>query len=132
MEPDGNTRAYIDLAGVRAVVRSPHLGKLTHVRFRLSDMGDDGCREIVASGILKRLKMLDLMHGRVSDEGANLLAGSPDVRSLDLLEISYNRLTTSGISALTKAGVAKVQATNQYDPNQDDEEQEYLWMGDME
>jgi uncharacterized protein (TIGR02996 family) len=131
LEPDDD-RAYINREGVRAVLRSPHLGKLTHLQFRLSDMGDKGCEEIVNSGVLKRLKMLDLMHGCVSDEGAMALATSPDIRNLDLLEISYNRLTEAGISALTKAGIAKVQATNQYDPDGNPDELEFLWQGDME
>src|SRR5262249_29020215 len=68
-----NFGAYITLAGVRALVRSRHLRSLTHLRLRLSDMGDAGCAEIVRSGILKRLKMLDLRHGCVTDDGARTL-----------------------------------------------------------
>jgi uncharacterized protein (TIGR02996 family) len=131
LEPDDDA-AYINLDGVRALVHSPHLKKLTHLRLRLSDLGDEGCEEIVRSGILKNLKMLDLMHGRVSDEGAKLLAACKDIRNLELLEISNNRLTKEGIDLLKKAGIVKVKAADQYDPNSSDDEMEYLWMGDME
>src|SRR5581483_8116071 len=72
---------YIKLRGVRAVLRSPHLQNLTHLRLRLTDIVDRGCKEIVQSGILKRLKLLDLRHGCVSDEGARILAGCPDLRN---------------------------------------------------
>ena len=44
------------LADLRAVVRSTTLKSLTHLRLRLSDMGDKACKEIVDSGILKRLQ----------------------------------------------------------------------------
>jgi hypothetical protein len=129
LEPEHDA-AYINLDGVRALVHSPHLKKLTHLRLRLSDLGDEGCEEIVRSGVLKHLKMLDLMHGRVTDDGAKVLAGCKDIRNLELLEISSNRLTEEGIDALKNAGIAKVLAENQYDPNSEDEE--FLYMGDME
>src|SRR5262249_2051463 len=58
------------LPGLRAVLRSPDLKKLTHLQFRGSDAGDDGCKEIVRSGALKRLKSLDLRYGYVTDAGA--------------------------------------------------------------
>jgi uncharacterized protein (TIGR02996 family) len=131
LEPD-DEEAYISLAGVRAIVNSPHLKKLTHLRVRLSDMGDDGIEEIVKSGVLKHLKMLDVMHGRVSDEGAKMLAACKDVRNLELLEISNNYLTKEGVNALKKAGIGKVESTAQYDPSAGHDELEYLWMGDPE
>jgi uncharacterized protein (TIGR02996 family) len=122
--------AYITLDGVRALVNSPHLRDLAHLQLRLSDMGDEGCEAIVRSGILKRLKTLDLMHGRVSDRGAEILAGSPDLRNLELLEISQNRLTDTGVAALKRAcGARVVKHAGQYSP---DNEDEYLWQGDME
>ncbi len=131
LEPDDDS-AYISLAAMKALVHSPHLKKLTHLRLRLSDLGDEGCEEIVSSGILKHLKVLDLMHGRITDEGAKVLAGCTDIRNLELLEISNNYLTKTGIDNLTKAGIAKVQAVSQYDPSGNHDDMEYLWMGDME
>src|SRR5262249_33565001 len=62
--------AYIRLDQLRAVCRSPHLRSLTHLQLRLTDFGDDGVEEVVASGALKRLRVLDLSNGCVTDRGA--------------------------------------------------------------
>jgi uncharacterized protein (TIGR02996 family) len=126
---DEDEGAYINLAGVRALLRSKHLNKITHLQLRLSDLGDEGCRDIVDCGILGRLKVLDLMHGRITDDGAYALAAAPELKNLDLLEISYNRLTSAGIKALRGTGV-KVQAKDQYGADADD--MEYLGQGDIE
>jgi uncharacterized protein (TIGR02996 family) len=96
----------IRLPHLRAILSSPHLKSLTHLRLRLADFGDEGVAEIVRSGILKRLKMLDLRHGRITDEGARLFAGCPDARNFDLLDLSRNELTASGVNALHDAGVS--------------------------
>ena len=61
---------YIRLPDLRALCRSRHLTGLTHLQLRLADFGDEGIDEIVASGLLKRLKVLDLRHGLVTDAGA--------------------------------------------------------------
>ncbi len=128
---ESSHQPYVNLAGVRALVHSPHLPKLMHLQLRLSDMGDEGCEEIVRSGILKRLRYLDLMFGRISDRGAEILAGCPDLRNLGLLDVSSNRLTDSGITALERACHSNVvKHAEQYGPNSD--ETEYLWQGDME
>jgi uncharacterized protein (TIGR02996 family) len=121
-------RPYITLEGLRAVVRSPCLRNLTHLRLRLSDLGNEGCEEIVQSGALRRLKVLDLMHGRITDRGAAVLAACPDLRHLDLLEVSFNQLTPTGIAAL-RATKVPLQAARQRQPGDDEE---YLYAGDME
>lgn len=120
---------YITLDGVRALLRSPHLTSLTHLRLRLTDMGDTGCAEIVKSGILRRLKVLDLRHGCISDAGAHLLASCPDVKNLEHLDISRNQLTNAGIREL-RALIPSVQVEYQHGP--DDDERRYLYEGDYE
>jgi uncharacterized protein (TIGR02996 family) len=105
---DGGSYSYIPLAQVRALVRSKHLKKLTHLQLRLSDMGDDGVREIIASGILKRLKWLDLRHGGITNEGARLFAACPDAKKLERLDLSRNGVTSTGLRVLRKAGVNAV------------------------
>jgi uncharacterized protein (TIGR02996 family) len=106
---------YIGLGDLRAVVRSPHLSSLTHLRLRLTTFGDRGCEEIVRSGILRRLKVLDLRHGCISDEGARTLAGCPGLRNLELLDASRNELTADGIRALHTTGI-RVLADHQHGP----------------
>jgi hypothetical protein len=129
---EGGDEAYVRAPGVKALVNSPHLKSLTHLRLRSSDMGDKGAREIAKSGILKRLKMLDLRHGNVGDEGARALADAMAVTSLQCLDLSNNALTAAGISALNATRV-KLLAAGQHDlvPD-DDDEKEYLYYGDPE
>ncbi len=121
---------YLHFDAIRALLHSPHLPKLTHLRLRLTDMGDPGCEEIVHSRILKRLKVLDLRHGRISDEGAKVLASSPDLRNLQHLDVSRNQLTDAGIRLL-QAAVASLEASFQHSANEI-EEGTYLYNGDYE
>jgi uncharacterized protein (TIGR02996 family) len=121
---------FIDLAGVRALVRSPHLRSLAHLQIRLCNMGDRGCQEIVDSGILQRLKVLDLRHGCITDAGARVLAACPDLRNLQRLDINRNGLTGTGIAALEATGI-QVRARNQQTPEELAHSQ-YLEEGDFE
>jgi uncharacterized protein (TIGR02996 family) len=131
-EEDG---AYIRLPHLRAICRSPHLKALTNLRLRLTDFGDAGAKEIVASGILKRLKVLDLQGGCITDEGARLLAGCPDLTHLDYLNLSRNALTQAGEQAITAAGV-KATVSGQHGEASgevgDGQLADYLFEGDSE
>lgn len=122
---------YIKADGVRALLRSPHLRNLTHLRLRLTDIGDSGCDAIVRSGILKRLKVLDLRHGCVSDKGARTLADCPELKNLTLLDLSRNELTAAGIAALNAVGIP-VRTEHQHGPTTNLEDREYLYEGDYE
>jgi hypothetical protein len=133
LHPHGSAYAselYLDLAGVRAVVHSPHLRSLTHLQIRLCDMGDAGCTEIVASGILKRLKVLDLRHGRITDAGARVLAACPDLHNLERLDLVRNALTAAGVAVLEATGVS-VRADRQQTRGEL-ARREYLYDGDCE
>jgi hypothetical protein len=119
--------AYIDLDGVRAVLRSPHLKALTHLRVQLCNMGDAGCEEVVRSGALKRLKVLELQYGEITDAGARVLAACPDLLNLELLDLSHNSLTEAGRAALASVPI-QVRADDQFREGEDG----YLMYGDME
>jgi uncharacterized protein (TIGR02996 family) len=132
---DEDGGAYIRLNHLRAICRSPHLTKLTHLRLRLTDFGDKGAEEIAASGILKRLKVLDLRAGCVSDAGAKTLADSPDLKNLEFLNLNMNALTKDGTKLLKATGVkvdTAEQHTNASGEFGDGEYPEYLFYGDME
>jgi hypothetical protein len=122
--------SYIPLEQVRALVRSKHLKKLTHLQIRLSSMGDDGIREIIDSGILKQLKWLDLRHGCITDEGADLLTACADAKKLERIDLSRNGITTKELNRLRKAGVNAV-ALNPH-TTRELEQREYLYEGDGE
>ena len=103
---------------------------------RLTDFGDQGAKEVVESGILKRLKVLDLRHGCMTDEGARRLAGCPDLRNLERLDLSRNALTEAGMEAL-RATTVPVELDYQHDSGDeededDEDEEEYLFSGDYE
>lgn len=118
------SESYTQLKDLRAVLRSPHLSSLTHLRLRCSTVGDKGCEEIVKSGILKRLKHLDLRHGCIKDAGARALAECPDLKNLQTLDLSRNMLTAEGIAAIQATGVS-VDLVHQYAPAEPGEDGEY-------
>jgi hypothetical protein len=111
------------------VLRSPHLKNLTHLQFRVSDIGDDSCKEIVRSGALKRLKSLDLRHGCITDTGALTLATCADLDRLEHLDVSRNSLTQEGINEL-RSILPHAVVEPQHGPG--DVEGLYLYEGDME
>jgi uncharacterized protein (TIGR02996 family) len=130
LEPDDDA-AYITPEAARALFHSPHLKSLTHLEMRLTDFGDAGCEEIVRSGILKRLKVLNLTGGRITDTGARTLAACPDLKHLEKLDLTNNALTGAGIQALKAAGVA-LEAAQQFNADSLDQDPEHLWYGDCE
>jgi uncharacterized protein (TIGR02996 family) len=119
---------YIKLAGIRAILRSPHLGRLSHLRLRMAEVGDEGCQEIVDSGALRHLKVLDLRHGTITDEGARILAECPAVEKLELLDLTNNELTAEGIELL-KGVVANLRVGHQQGEGG---ARDYLMQGDYE
>jgi uncharacterized protein (TIGR02996 family) len=118
----------IRLPHLRALLRSPHLKKLTRLRLRLAEFGDEGVAEIVRSGALKRLTVLDLRLGHITDKGARALAACPDVKNLKRLNLISNALTGAGVAALSAAGVPQLEVERQHGPGDGD----WLFEGDGE
>ncbi len=131
----GDSDAYIRLDQLRAICRSPHLRKLSHLQLLLTDFGDAGIEEIITSGMLKQIRELNLSYGCVTDAGAALLAECPDLKNLTQLDLSQNALGDAGIKALQSTGVS-VNTTAQHGehPKRMGERGwlEYLSYGDME
>ncbi|MBT3224360.1 MAG: hypothetical protein HN348_35280 [Proteobacteria bacterium] len=115
--------ACIQLAGVEALVSSPHLKRLRYLELRASDIGDAGVKLLLDSGLVRGLEVLDLHYGEITDEGARLLAAHPDTKKLTKLDIGGNALTKEGLQLLADAGIAYVSG-KQF---QLDDEREYLW-----
>jgi uncharacterized protein (TIGR02996 family) len=119
---------YIRREGLRAVLRSPHLSRLTHLRLRMAEIGDEGCQDIVASGALRRLQVLDLRHGTITDEGARILADCPDLGHLEFLDLDGNDLTQKGVELL----LGKVRELCADYQQGEGDRREYLRQGDYE
>jgi uncharacterized protein (TIGR02996 family) len=131
LEP-GDDEAYINIADLRAIARSPHLKGLTHLRLALTSAGDAGCEEIVKSGLLKRLKMLDLRFGIVTDDGARTLAACPDLKNLEPLDLRGNMLTQAGIGALKATKVHLLADQQKPRPDGEIDLSQYFYEGDPE
>jgi uncharacterized protein (TIGR02996 family) len=116
----GDCAGEVRLADVRLLARSPHLTGLQYLTIGRSELGDAGVREIIASGLLRRLRALDLPWGCVTDDGARALAGCPEVRRLERLGLAGNRLTAIGLAALAGTGVT-LDVANQQEPDEDGE-----------
>lgn len=112
---------------VAEFVRSPHFPALRELHLHASNLGNPGCRDLVDSGILKRLRVLNLRHGVITDLGAMALAACPDARRLELLNVADNRISEVGAAVLISLGINVVIGT-QHEAGSD----EYLFSGDME
>ena len=130
--PD-DAHAYIRMRELRAVTRATNMPKLTHLALRFSDFGDEGVKELIDSGMLKRLTVLDLHGGCVTDEGAKLLAANPDAKKLERLNLDTNALSSQGVKELKKAGIKAITKNqHNYVPPFGDELPEYLYYADIE
>jgi hypothetical protein len=119
--------SFLPRAEVAAFLRSPHFPALRELHLHASDLGDEGCRDIVEAGILKRLSVLDLRHGCITDAGARVLAACPDIRRLERLSLARNELTEEGM-ALIRGLPIETECDGQHEPGG----LEYLYSGDME
>lgn len=127
----GDSRSYLPGADIFALLRAPAFQGLTHLQLRLTDVGNDLLRELVAGGWFARLKVLDLYGGRIDDAGAELLLGCRDARRLESLELSYNYLSPTALKELKYAGVP-VQSSAQCGEGRSDNPYEHLVQGDWE
>ena len=126
------TKAYIRLIQLKAVCRAGW--PIEFLRLRLTDFGDDGAKEIAASGVLKHLKYLDLTGGCITDKGAEALANCPDLKRLDALNLDENAMSDAGTSRL-KTVVPKASFRSQHTtvpPFNGSSDLEFLYMGDCE
>ncbi len=113
---DGTGRAILTLAGLRALLRSPHAAKLSSLHLHRTDFGDEGVAAIVESGVLRTLVTLDLHWGTITDAGARTLAASPDIAHPHTLNVGRNALTPAGLAALRAAGARLDLSDAQYTP----------------
>jgi hypothetical protein len=90
---------------LRMFFTSSYLPALRYLGLRLRSFGDAGVDELVASGMIRRLRGLDLCRCEITDDGAAALAACPDVRALEYLHLDNNYLSPLGVEALARVGV---------------------------
>jgi Ran GTPase-activating protein (RanGAP) involved in mRNA processing and transport len=90
---------------LRLLFTSSNLSALRYLSLRLRGFGDAGVEELVASGLIRRLRGLDLCRCEITDDGAAALAACPDVRALEYLHLDNNYLSPVGVEALARVGV---------------------------
>jgi hypothetical protein len=107
---------YVPLAGLRALLSSPHLPNLTSLTVHFGSLGRRGCECLAAGGLLRRLKVLDLRCCGLDDVALCALAASPGVAGLRALCLRdddarggrhANTFTAAGVRALRRAGFRK-------------------------
>jgi hypothetical protein len=84
--------------------RTTGLRNLKSLALELPTFGDEGVRELVDSGFLRRLQHLRLPHCNITDDGTLLLASDPHLSDLRSLDLSYNLLSPIGMDALAQRG----------------------------
>lgn len=103
VDRDEPTAANHDV--LRTFFRSAHFPIIQYLTLRLPGFGDAGVDELIASGMLARLKGLDLCRCEITDDGARALAGCSAVSALEYLHLDNNLLSPIGIEALAAVGV---------------------------
>jgi Ran GTPase-activating protein (RanGAP) involved in mRNA processing and transport len=122
-------RLYLGLEQLRALAYSPYLTSLTHLRFQRSDIGDEGVRLLIESGLLRRLRLLDLSLGTITDTGATLLAQA-ETSGIEHLNLTDNAISPEGLRRLGQAlgNRLALSIDNQHPP----EDEDWLYWGEME
>jgi uncharacterized protein (TIGR02996 family) len=119
---------------LRTLFHSTSLPRLTTLQFRSfqSRCGDEVCRWIVESGILRQLKVLEMQFVGLTDEAACTLAACPDLLHLERLNLENNRLTYNGVSRLQGTGITLLEAERQFredlvdgDRDEEDDDESY-------
>lgn len=92
-------------AELDVLLNCPHLPRLVHLGLRLAPALDtEGCEALLASSILRQLKVLDLQRCGLTDVQARVLATGA-LTHLELFNVDNNRLTVDGLRVLQATGV---------------------------
>lgn len=94
--------AYLSLA--EAIFRPLLETAIRNFHFTQSNDGDVIADELIRSGLISKLRLLNLSHCHVTDDGAVSLAACPDVRRLKSLSLDDNLLSPIGLEALAAVG----------------------------
>jgi hypothetical protein len=109
--------------------RRKEMKRLHTLRLDRMEVGASGCRALVRSGLLKKLKVLQMWNCRLEENAAEVLADCSDLPRLEQLDVSFNWLSPDDVERLRRTGV-NLQAEYMIEPwedpdNLDDEADEF-------
>jgi len=114
------------------LLNPPHLPRLIHLGLRLaSALETEDCETLLASSLLRQLKVLDLQRCGLTDVQARVLA-TGDLTHLELLNVDNNRLTAEGLRVLRATGATVQGSPSPLDPDDFNYLDEDVHDGDME
>lgn len=90
---------------LRTFLMSPHWTELRSLSLRLPGFGDVGVDVLIASSLIRQLRVLDLCRCDITDDGAQALAACPGLSNLEILRLDFNYLSPIGINALAAVGI---------------------------
>jgi len=90
----------LDSNGIRALVESPYLCRLSFLSLLRNNVADAGATFLAHSRNLPELRRLELAHNGISTEGIRALAGSSLLSQLLYLGLEGNEITAEGRSLL--------------------------------
>jgi uncharacterized protein (TIGR02996 family) len=105
---DEAPRPGFEVAALRALLASPRLAHLTHLRLRIPDLGDAGCAAVIESGIVGRLRLLDLRGCGLTGASGHRLADCRDVARLEKLDVNHNNIPAEAAARLRETGITVV------------------------
>ena len=97
------TGSDVRRAGLRALVRSPHAGALTHLSLRGGRLDGQAMAEFGSAAPGLRLQTLDLGENVLKDLGAGYVAAAPCLGELKELRLDRCEIPLAGARALAKA-----------------------------
>lgn len=89
--------------GLRALLRSPHIGGLKQLTLRDNMFTGPAIAEFARANPALQLDVLDLGENVLEDSGAGHLVGAPCLRELKVLHLPRCELGTKAVNALAKA-----------------------------
>lgn len=100
---------HLDIHGIRALVASPHLGRLESLDLSGNWLNAEAFAHFLTAANLPALRTLNLRSVGIGDEGAVALAAVPWVSRMKVLDLAKNGIGDSGARALAAAPLASIE-----------------------
>lgn len=96
-------RTHLNLAELRALLRSPHLESICHLELVSCRLDARCIKALIDSRMLERLETLDLSFNPIGDAGIEKLVSSPQCKNLLVLRLDQTHLGDDGAQAIARS-----------------------------